>query len=71
MDKSGIITKVYESDFATPILCVLKSDESFRICVDFLVTLNNCMNTVKNPLPSFDEVINQMGDAKVFSKIDL
>ena len=37
-EKSDIITKVYDSDFGTPIVCVLKLDRSLRICGYFLVT---------------------------------
>ena len=71
LESSGIITKVYESEWATPIVCVLKPNGALRLCADYSVTLNKSITTVKYPLPSIEEVIGQMGNAKIFSKLDL
>ena len=40
LEKDGIISPVKISDYATPIVRVIKRDCSVRICADFKVTLN-------------------------------
>lgn len=71
LESLGIITKVYRSEWATPIVNVLKRDNTVRICGDYSVSLNKHLNTVQYPLPSIDDVISRVGGAKVFSVIDL
>jgi hypothetical protein len=52
------------------VLLVKKKDGSMRLCVDYR-QLNKV--TIKNryPLPSIDELMDQLVGAEVFSKIDL
>ncbi|KAA3467200.1 DNA/RNA polymerases superfamily protein [Gossypium australe] len=56
--------------FIRPMLFVKKKDGSMRLCID-----NRQLNkvTVKNkyPLPRIEELLNQLKDATVFSKIDI
>jgi hypothetical protein len=51
-------------------LFVKKQDETLRLCVDYLplnaVTIKN-----KYPLPHIDVLLDELVEAKVFSKIDL
>jgi hypothetical protein len=49
---------------------VKKKDGSMRMCIDYQ---NLNAMTVKNkyPLPRIDDLLDQMKDAKFFSKIDL
>jgi hypothetical protein len=67
--KKGWI-RVSKSPSATPILFVLKKDRGNRLCVDYR-SLNKV--TIKNryPLPLISELLNRLGYAKVFSKLDL
>ena len=71
MEQNGTITKVYESSWASPTVNVLKENNSVRICGDYSCTINKFLKVKQYPLPSIDEVIAQVGNAKVFSKIDL
>ena len=68
---AGTISKVYSSDWASPIVNVLKKDGSLRICGDFSTTVNKFLKPVNSTLPTIDEVISKVGNATVFSKIDL
>jgi hypothetical protein len=52
------------------ILFVDKKDGSRRMCVDYM-SLNDVTNKNKYPLPSLEDLYDQMRGAKVFSKIDL
>ncbi|CAI7887071.1 unnamed protein product [Closterium sp. NIES-53] len=58
------------SPYASPVLFVRKKDGSLRMCVDYR-GLNKI--TVKNqyPLPQIDELFEQVGEARYFSKLDL
>lgn len=71
LENAGIITKVFRSDWASPTVNVLKDENNIRICGDYSVTINKHSDVIQYPLPSIDDVITQVGDAKVFSKIDL
>jgi hypothetical protein len=67
--KKGWI-RASKSPSATPILFVLKKDGSHRLYVDYR-GLNKI--TIKNryPLPLISELLNRLGHAKIFSKLDL
>ncbi|CAJ2637573.1 unnamed protein product [Trifolium pratense] len=58
------------SPWGAPVLLVKKKDGKSRLCVDYR-KLNKA--TIKNryPLPRIDDLMDQLKDASVFSKIDL
>lgn len=68
---NNILTQVFSSEWASPIVSVRKENGSLRICGDFSVSVNQFLDNVHSSLPTIDEVIATMGNAKVFSKIDL
>jgi hypothetical protein len=67
--KKGWI-RASKSPSAAPILFVPKKDGSHRLCVDYR-GLNKI--TIKNryPLPLISELLDRLGHAKIFSKLDL
>ena len=69
--QEGKISKVFNSDWASPTVNVLKKDGTIRVCGDFSSTINPVLSSVNANLISVDDVISQIGDAKFFSKIDL
>ncbi|XP_057543228.1 uncharacterized protein LOC130821457 [Amaranthus tricolor] len=58
------------SPWGAPVLFVRKKDGSMRLCIDYR-EINKI--TIKNryPLPRIDDLFDQLGGARVFSKIDL
>ena len=58
------------SQTAAPILFIKKKDGSLRLCVDFRalnkITVKNCY-----PLPLISEMLDHVGKAKIFMKLDL
>jgi hypothetical protein len=68
LDKGVIVPST--SPCGSPIVLVLKKDGTWRMCVDFRA-LNKI--TVKNhyPLPRIDDLLDQLKDAKYFTKLDL
>jgi hypothetical protein len=53
-----------------PVIFVLKKDGTQRLCMDYRA-LNELTVKNKYPLPRIDDLLDQLCDACVFSKIDL
>ncbi|XP_056022197.1 uncharacterized protein K02A2.6-like [Ostrea edulis] len=71
LEAEGTFTKVQHSEWATPIIPVLKKNGSVRICGDFRVTLNPILIVDQYPLPKIDDIFANMNGGSHFSKIDL
>lgn len=69
--KSGVLEQVRTSDWAAPIVPVMKRDGSLRICGDFKVTVNPVLTTEQYPLPLIDNIFSGLAGGQKFSKIDL
>ena len=68
--KKDIIEPVKFSEWASPIVPVLKKNGKMRICTDFK-DLNSKMNVEKYPLPRLEEMLSVVSDNKLFSKLDM
>jgi hypothetical protein len=68
LDKGVIMPST--SSCGSPIVLVPNKDVTWRMCVDFRalnkITVNNCY-----PLPRIDDLLDQLKDAKYFTKLDL
>ena len=51
MESEGVLKPVKVSDWAMPIVCVPKTDESVRICGDYKGTVNPAIQTKQFPIP--------------------
>ncbi len=69
--KEKVIEPVDFSDWATPIVPVIKKNGSLRLCGDFKVTLNPVLKRVEYPLPRIEDLFANLAGGKKFSKIDL
>ena len=71
LEKTGIIEAIKFSDWATPVIPLVKGDGSIRICGDYKVTINLVANVESYPLPLIDDLLAGLAKGKVFSKLDL
>ena len=66
----GIIQPVQFSDWASPIVQVMKPDGSVRICGDYKKMINRAATIEQCPIPRIEELASLSGGQQ-FSKLDL
>ena len=71
LEQLGILQKVNHSDWAAPIVVVLKGDGCLRVCRDYKVTINPVLAVDKYLLPKPDDLMAQLAGGQKFSKLDL
>ena len=71
LQAAGIICPIKVSDWATPIVPVVKKDGTIRVCGDFKLTVNQATQTEVYPLPRIDELFSSLSGGTVFSTLDL
>lgn len=69
--ENRVLTSTEFSEWATPIVPILKAGGGLRICGDFEVKLNTCLKTQHSSLPRIEYLFSQLHGGKKFSKIDL
>ena len=67
----GIITPVQHSEWAAPIVPIMKRDGSMRLCGDYKVTVNRVLTPDNYPLPRIEDIFAALQGGKLFSKLDL
>lgn len=69
--EEGIIEKVDASHWATPIVPVVKPNESIRICADYSGTVNKQIEVPQHPLPRYEDVFSKLSGGQRFSTLDI
>ena len=67
----GVISPVQFSDWAAPIIPVVKRDGNIRICGDYKLTVNAVSKTDPYPLPRIEDIFASFSGGKLFTKLDL
>nr|XP_029732739.1 uncharacterized protein K02A2.6-like [Aedes albopictus] len=71
LEKTGIISKAENADWGTPLVPVLKKDNSIRLCADYRVTVNPFLEDKRYPMPVAEDIFAKLNGGKFFSKLDL
>ena len=69
--KEGVIKPITFSEWAVPIVPVLKKDDTVRICGDYKLTVNQASKADNYPLLKIDDLFTSLAGGKTFSKLNL
>ena len=68
----GIISPIQFSEWAAPIVPVLKSDKvNVRICGDYSVTVNKASKLESYPIPKLDDLLAALSGGIIYTKLDM
>lgn len=71
LEQLGIIRKTDTVSWGTPLVTVLKKNNSIRVCADYSVTINKFLKERNYPLPRIEEIFQALQGGKIFTKLDL
>ncbi len=71
LEETGVIDAVQFSDWAAPIVPVMKKDGSVSVCGDYKVTVNQVATLDTYPLPRIEDLFASLAGGKAFTKLDL
>ena len=66
-----IIEPVQYSDWAAPVVPVMKADKMVRLCGDYKLTVNQVANMDRYPLPRIEDLYAQLGNGTTYTKLDM
>eukprot|EP00066_Takifugu_rubripes_P012215 XP_011601481.1 PREDICTED: uncharacterized protein K02A2.6-like [Takifugu rubripes] len=66
-----IIEPVKHSEWATPVVPVLKPDDTVRLCGDYKLTVNQISKLEQYPIPKIEDLFATLSGGQKFSKLDL
>ena len=70
--QEGTLEPVEHSEWASPIVAVLKRDkQSVRICGDIKQTVNPVAKLDRYPIPRIEDLFAKLSGGKLFTKLDL
>ncbi|CAM1308375.1 Uncharacterised protein r2_g1829 [Pycnogonum litorale] len=67
----GILKHVDYSEWAAPVVPVVKPDGSLRLCGDYKVTVNQACKVDKYPLPRIQDLFSTLSGGQQFTKLDM
>ena len=70
LQAEGIISPVHSSEWATPIVPVVKQNSTVRICGDYKISANKVIRLESYPIPRIEELFASLSGGIKFSKLD-
>lgn len=71
MVRNGILTPTETSEWATPLVPIIKSDGKLRLCGDYKSTVNSQLKEEFYSLPRIEEMFSKLHNGQRFTKLDL
>ena len=71
LEREGVIKPVESSEWAAPLVPVLKSNGEIRLCGDYKLTVNAAARVDKYPIPCVDDLFTKLVGGTHYSKLDL
>ena len=71
LEKAGIIKPVESSEWAAPVVPVIKRDGTIRVCGDYKVTANKAAIADSYLLPRVEDLFASLAGGQAFTKLDL
>ncbi|XP_049268704.1 uncharacterized protein K02A2.6-like [Rhipicephalus sanguineus] len=69
--QQGILSPVSVSEWAAPVVPVVKKNGDIRLCGDFKLTVNPATHLEQYPLPKVDDIFAALYGGEVFTTLDL
>lgn len=69
--KNGRIIPVQQNEWGTPVVPILKSDGSVRLCGDYKLTVNQALEVDHFPLPHVEVILNTLQNGEYYCELDL
>ena len=71
LTQQGIIEPIQYADWAAPIVPVLKTDKSIRICGDFKLTVDRASKLDRYPIPKIEDLFAKIAGGHKFTQLDM
>ena len=68
LEQTGILSKVENSEEASPTVYVKKKSKEIHVCADFSIGLNNALKDCYNPLMSPEDIFVKLSGRNLFFK---
>ncbi|XP_037501564.1 uncharacterized protein K02A2.6-like [Rhipicephalus sanguineus] len=69
--REGVLSPVRVSEWATPVVPVVKRNGDIRLCGDFKLTVNPATHLEQYPLPKIEDIFASLYGGEVFTTLDL
>ena len=66
-----IIEPVKYSDWAAPVVPVMKADKNVRLCGDYKLTVNQVAKLDRYPIPRIEDLYAHLGNGTTYTKLDM
>ena len=71
LKRAGTIQPVQCSEWPTPIVPVIKNDETVRVCGDYKLTVNKVSKLDGYPIPKLHDLYTKLAGGQTFTELDL
>ena len=71
LEQARVIQPVKHSNWAAPVVPVIKQDGSVCLCGDYKITVNKTAKLDSYPLPRIDDLFSSLSGGQEFTKLNL